>query len=126
MNPAISTNYKETLATSKNGKVVYYDTQNSHAATHFAEAEGLKTYVKEVLEETDITDDNLLFDVDMGHIIGETNLVENDPDDVIVYAKRKNRDIYSSFNKTKLSQPSSLVSIILKKRQEGNYELITA
>lgn len=126
LNPEILKNSKEIMTTSKNGKVVYYDPLNSHAAAHFNEAEGLKTYVKEVLEETNITDDNLLFNVDMGHIIGETDLVENDLDDVIVYAKRRNRKIYSSFNKTKLSQPSSLVSIILGKSQNESYELVTA
>jgi len=117
---------KKILTTSKNGKLVYYNSLNSHAAAHFTETKHLKTYVKEVLEKTDIIDDHLLFDVDMGCKVGNSDLVENDPGDVIVYAKRKKREIYSSFNKTKLSQPSSLVSIILEKRQNESYELVSA
>jgi len=117
---------KEILGKSKNGIEVYFDPLNSHAATHFADAPQLEKLTKEIIAATVIDADEMLFDTEMGRIVGNTDLVENEQGDEIVYAKRKNRDIYTSFNKTKLPQPCSTVALGLVKQQDGSYELLSA
>jgi hypothetical protein len=114
------------LCVSANGKRVLYDPVSSHAATNFADTPDLKKLTSEILAGTKISDKKLLFDMDLGRTIGNTDLVENDENDAIVFAKRKNRNAYTSFNKSKGPQPSSLVSIGLKKIDDYSYLLESA
>jgi hypothetical protein len=118
--------YLNFLITSANGKAVVYDSVSSHTATHFADAPQLKKLVKDILARTVLLEDRMLFDTDMGHAVGESDLVENDEGDEIVYAKRKNRDVYTSFNKTKSSEPSSIVAIGVQRLDDDRYELVSA
>ncbi len=113
------------LATSKNNVPVWYDPVSSHAATHIQDTPNLAQLAAEIVEDTDIVDEYLQFHVDFEHAIGTSDLVENSPDDVIVYAKRKNRDSYSVFNKSKSAQACSLVTVALEKQQDGTYELVS-
>ena len=117
---------QEFLATSANGIKVYYDPQGSHAATHFADAPGLKELAQEVTAKTNLRGDLLIFDTDMGRTVGNTDEVVNDDGDEIVFAKRKNRNVYTSFNKSKSPQPCSVVTTVFKKRTDGSYELTSA
>lgn len=116
----------EFLATSANGIKVYYDPLDSHAATHFADAPGLKELAQEVTAKTNLLSDVLIFDTDMGRTVGNTDEVANDEGDEIIFAKRKNRTVYTSFNKSKSPQPCSVVSTAFKKQTDGSYELTSA
>ncbi len=116
----------ELLATSKNGIEVFFDQYNSHTATHFADAPHLRALAHEVITQTVLTGEAMFFDRDMGRIVGDTDLVENEEGDEIVFAKRRNRDVYTSFNKSKSSQPSSLVSVALRPLPHNTYELASA
>ena len=98
------------LANSKNDKRVCYDPHGSHAATHFADTPQLKELSVEIILNTALDKEEYYFDQDMGRIVGKSDLIKNEAEDVIVFAKRKNRDIYSSFNKTKAPQPCSFVT----------------
>jgi hypothetical protein len=117
---------QEYLTTSKNGIAVYYDSINSHTATHFSDTPQLKSLVKEVIEKIELNDESMQFDTHLGRIIGNTDLVSNSENDEIVYAKRKNRNIYTSFNKTKKPQPCSVVAMGLARQPNGEYDLLSA
>jgi hypothetical protein len=117
---------QEFLATSRNGVKVYYDPVESHAATHIADTPQLKSLAIEVIGKTDIQGEVMEFETDMGRVVGNTDGVVNEPSDIIVYAKRKNRDEYTPFNKSKSSQPSRFVTLALKRQPNGNYELLSA
>jgi hypothetical protein len=119
---------KEHLCDSKNGEQIYYDPMHSHAVTHFKNAPQLKALVIEVLENRELDDTKTEFDIDMGRIIGTTNVVEVDRADEIVYAIRKNRKDqgYVPFTKSREAQPSSFLSISLVAQQDGSYELSSA
>ena len=119
--------YRE-LCVSKNGKQVYFDSEHSHAATHFADTPQLKALVREVLQNTNIEDENLEFDLDMGREIGTCDVVETDTTDVIVYALRKNRTEqgYVPFTKSRPAQPDSNISISLVADTDGTYHLSSA
>ncbi len=116
----------EHLATSLNDKEVYYDPIGSHTATHFTDTPQLKELTREILARTVLDQDRMLFDTNLGRVVGHTDLVENDESDVIVYAKRQNRDVYTSFNKTKSPQPCSVVAIGVQKLDDSKYELASA
>ncbi|MEJ0072564.1 MAG: hypothetical protein WDN27_00485 [Candidatus Saccharibacteria bacterium] len=119
---------REFLCNSHNGKQVYYDPVHSNAATHFSDTPQLKALVIEVLENRDITRDTLQFDLDMGRIIGTTDVVETDKTDDIVYVLRKNRKKqgYVPFTKSRGAEESSYISISLVDEYGGTYSLSSA
>lgn len=111
------------LVNSKNGVKVLYDPVDSHAATHIEDTPQLRELVAEVLTKTILTDDIEFFEYDFEDVIGNTGLVSNDKGDQIVYAKRKNRDVYSPFNKSKTPNPCSVITVYIEKIDSGKYEL---
>lgn len=117
---------KVLLGYSKNGLKVTFDPVNSHAATHFEDTPQLASLVKEILANTVLEGELVYFDTDMGRIVGTSDLVETDENDELVYAKRKNRDIYTVFTKSQTPQPSSLVSVYFERQADGSYALMSA
>lgn len=65
------------------------------------------------------------FHTDMGRVVGTSDLVDVEPGDKLVYAKRLNRESYTVFNLSKLPQPSSLVTTAYEASKDGSYELIS-
>ncbi|HEY8998702.1 MAG TPA: hypothetical protein VIM53_00070 [Candidatus Saccharimonadales bacterium] len=114
------------IAKSKNGLDVFFDAEGSHAATHFRDAPQLLNLVQEILARTVFEDDVVEFDTDMGRIVGTSDLVTVEPNDELVFAKRLNRDVFTSFNKSKKPQPSSTVSVAFEKQHNGSYVLHSA
>ncbi len=116
---------KQPLATSINDKVVWYDTISSHTATHIKDTPGLIELAKEVTQHTKLVSDFQMFHTDMGHIVGNSDLVETVAGDKLLYAKRLNRDNYSVFNLSKSPQPSSLVTTAFELQENGTYALVS-
>ena len=119
-------NKLELLAKSKNGILVYYKPLNSHTAVHFAETPQLKSLVEEAINKSILEGEYLQFDTDLGRIIGNTDEVENSKGDKIVYAKRKLRNTYTPFNKTKSPKPCSIIAMGLARQSDNSYELLSA
>lgn len=116
------------LCISANGKKVVYDPDNSHTSTHFNDAPELKILVVELLSKKMLEGDSVAEDVDMGRIIGNSDVVEvNDTDD-IVYAMRVKREDqgFVPFVKNRKPQPTSKISIYLLQIDEDTYELSSA
>ena len=114
------------LTNSKNGVEVWYDSIASHAATHIRDTPNLDALAAEVLTQTVITDSYVQLHLDLGRVVGLCDLVENEPGDEVIYAKRINRDSYSVFNRSKPPQPSSLVTIAVELQDDLTYELVSA
>lgn len=117
----------ELLCTSKDGKKIYFDTINSHAATHFADTPQLKDLVIEVLKDRDITSSDLQFDVNLGHTIGTCDVVDIAKSDEIVYAIRSKRPEqgYVPFVKNREAQDDSHLSISLVANHDDTYQLLS-
>src|SRR3990167_727364 len=107
--PESTTTTKECLATSKNGRVVYIDYGNTNVTFHIRETSNLLELVEEVIEQTDISGEKVVFETDMGRVVGTTTLVETTGRDEIVYAKRKERNAYSRFVKHREAVPSQYI-----------------
>lgn len=111
-------NDNELLCVSANGKRIVFDPVNSHTATHFKDAPTLKAVAEGLLSKMTLEDDLIAKDVDMGKVIGTSDVVETDDSDEIIYAMRKNREDqgHVPFTKSRSSQPSTLVSIYIIKK----------
>jgi hypothetical protein len=116
---------RKIIAQSQNGIDVWFNTADSHAATHISDTPHLEKLASEVIGSTVVEGTYMQFHVDMGRVVGETDLVDNHPDDKLMYAKRLNRETYTVFNMTKSAQPSSLVTIALERKDDGTYELMS-
>jgi hypothetical protein len=114
------------LSKSRNNIDVWYDAITSHVATHLEDTPNLGALAAQVIEHTNISKPYMQFHVDMGYVVGSSDLVENEQDDEIIYAKRLNRDEFTAFNKSKPPQPSSLITVALEQQDDGTYELVSA
>jgi hypothetical protein len=114
------------VAKSRNNKYVWYDPKHSHAATHITDTPQLKELAAEVIAQSDLNSDYMMFHIDMKRIVGTTDLIKNLPGDVIMYAKRLNRQEYTAFNKTRQPELSSLVTVVVEKKPDDRYELVSA
>lgn len=97
----------EQIGWSKNGVAVVYDPRYSHAATHFEDTPPLKDLVAEIISAMDLHGQRVATVIDMGRVVGTTDVVAVDASDTIVYAKRKNRDTDGlvPFTKTRGAEP---------------------
>jgi len=119
---------EEYLCESANGKRVVFDPIRSHASTHFHDSPKLRDLVIDVLSKKELVEAIVAEDVDMGRVVGDTDVVEVDGTDEIVYAMRKHREDqgYVPFTKSRMTQPSSFVSIYLTEKDSMTYELSSA
>lgn len=120
------TSNQELLGYSKNKRKVIFDPIHSHAAIHFAETPNLRTLVEELLPRTVLKGDSMEFATDMGRMIGLTDGVKTDHTDELVYAKRKGRNAYTPFTKSRSAELSSLIATTFRRLADGSYELTSA
>src|SRR6476659_9004401 len=116
---------KDYIGTTNNGYKVFVDTEKSHAATHLADTPGLRSFVAELLPFISAETDDVYVDRDMGKVVGDSDLVQTDNSDEIIYAKRLNRDNYTRFAKNRQPEPTSYVTVVLHKDEEDEYELFS-
>lgn len=119
---------KKFLCKSKNGIGVFYDPEDSHTATHFKDAPGLRDVVVEYLSNKDLKGGLIAEDVDMGRTIGMSDVVPVAQSDEIVYAMRSKRKDqgYVPVTKSQTSKPCSLLSVYLIRQDPETYELSSA
>ncbi len=116
---------KELVVTSHNQQSVHIDHDATKVALHIQETPHLLDLVREIIADTDIEGENIAIEKNLGRVVGETTLIETTDDDEIVYAKRLGRDKFTRFVKHKAAQPTSYVTIILHRADEG-YNLWSA
>ncbi len=119
---------QQLLGSSKNGVKVTYDPVHSHAATHLQDTAQLKSLVVEVIGGMDLNGQVVARHVDMGRIVGTSDVVDVDETDKIIYAVRKNRqdDGLVPFTKTRKAQPCQYVTVQLVPQADGSYKLSSA
>lgn len=107
------------LTISKNKQKVFIDEGNTNVGLHIIENPDLLDLVKEVIENSEISGENVGFEYDFHKVIGKTSCVETTDDDQIVYAKRKQRESFSRFVKNRQLEDTNLVSVVLFKKDYG-------
>ncbi len=114
----------ELLCSSANGKKVYYDPINSHAATRLKDTPQLRGLVIELVGKLDLHGD-IGTHVDMGRVVGTCDVVDVDDSDQIVYGLRKNRDEDGlvPFTKSRPGDPCRDIAVHLVKQPNDSYIL---
>lgn len=114
------------LATSRNNIPVYLNDEKTNVHVHIQENANLLELVKEVITQTALqVAPEIVFEHDMGKVVGATSLVETSSGDEIVFAKRKGRDKYSRFVKGRSLRETSWVVVVIRE-DAGQYTLWTA
>ena len=108
------------LCKTKNNIEVVYDPVTSHAATHFDDAKQLKELTIEAIGLLDAVGDVIEKSIDLGRVIGGSDVVEVSANDEIVYAMRRNRydDGLVPFVKNRAPSPCSTVAVHLRRDGE--------
>lgn len=107
-----------------NGSEVYVNLISSSAGHYLSRQPYVINLIKEVLKSTDLKEEKITIESDMGRIIGNTDVVETSDKDTIFYAQPHKKSSYSRYAKNRYALPSQKLSIILQKDSENNYELI--
>lgn len=115
--------YTYIVGVSRNDRQVYVSIINSAAGRAFSRYPYLVSMAKTVIEAHDLTDKELHITQDMGHTIGNTNIVATDAKDIIFYARLLKQSQTLRFVKNRSMELSSELSIALLEDSEGNYEL---
>ena len=112
------------LCVSRNRKRVTYDPVDSHTATHFDDTLGLKALVIEAVEGLELNGE-LGTEIDMGRIVGTSDVVDVDDSDEVVYGIRRNRDRegHAPFVKGRTGDPCPYVALHLVPQADGSYIL---
>jgi len=98
-----------------------FDRQRSHLHS------GVMTLLAEALAKIDTRGRGFLVEtVDFGRPIGEATRVQTGEGDEILFAQRLGRAGLSRFVKNRKAEPTSEVTVILKKGDREDYILITA
>lgn len=83
----------------------------------------LLTLAKELLSVHELTRPSAALEYNFKQPVGNTDIVETSPTDVIVYAKLLRQPTYTRFVKKRQMLPSSYVSLVLHRDEDGEYEL---
>jgi hypothetical protein len=116
--------YRYVIVESEKGYVVYVNLIASSAGTYLSRQPYVIGLIKEVLEPMVINGTKLTIEHDMGRVIGNTDIVETSSKDTVYYAQPHKKAVYSRYVKNRQPLPSSVLSIILHKDEEGNFELL--
>jgi hypothetical protein len=108
------------LAKTKNGLIVH-DKYNSRCTVPFA-------ILKEAIARIEMPQkvDFIPIQVDMGRVVGKSNLVRTGVDDFILYAKRDDKSGFSPFVKNRGEVESRYVMVILKRVAPNELTLINS
>lgn len=101
---------------------VVVDIDHEHMKAH----ESVMPFLKQIIPNMVVSDQPFIKTaVDMGYIIGVTDCVETTQYDDIVYAKRPGRPGKTRFVMNRKQQPSSHVTVIMK-RVGNRFKLLTS
>jgi hypothetical protein len=114
---------KHPITTTLSGIPVYVDLIKSPASATIAQQPHLVHLIKEMLETVKVSGDTVSIEHDFGRNIGNTDVVSTTEKDTILYAKRTKHEAFARFVRRRTPAPSSFISIVLKRDDDGEYEL---
>jgi hypothetical protein len=115
---------KHSIAKTRNDIKVHVDLINSPAAQQISRQPYVLGLLKELIERTTITGEELKFEQDMGRSVGHESIVETSDNDTIVYAQKLKDPMFTRFVKNGKPNPTQYITIVLRKDDDDAYELI--
>jgi len=116
--------YTYVMGVSRNGRQIYTNIIGSPAARYLSRQPYLVRIAKDMLVPLRLEDATVLVSHDLGHVIGNTNIVETAEKDLIYYARQPRQTYFLRFVKNRSMEPSSTLTAILRKDRDGDYELV--
>lgn len=108
---------------SSGGYEVYVNLINSSAGRYLSRQPYVMNLIKEALASQKLTKAKLVLELDMGRVIGNTDIIETTDRDTIYYAQPVKQDVFSRYAKNRHPSPSRKLTITLKQDPEGHYEV---
>ena len=115
--------YKYVISRSLGGYEIYVNLIASNAGQYLSRHPYIINLIKEVLVPMKLKSSEVTIERDMGRIIGNTDIIETTEKDTIFYAQPTKKSVFSRYAKNRYPSPSRSLTIVLKKDEEGNYEL---
>lgn len=100
--------------------------RNGHFDTHAKANPNLPILLAKALGEISGNEAHIATHVDMGRIVGVNNCILTRPEDEVVYAQRPKREGKTRFVKNRKPEPTTHISVVLRRTHDGEYELISA
>lgn len=115
--------YKYVISKSPDGFEIYINLITSSAGHYLSRQPHVINLIKEVLLPMDLSASQIFVERDMGRIIGNTDIVDTTDKDTIFYAQPNKKQIYSRYAKNRYPAPCKMLTIILQKDENGDYEV---
>lgn len=115
---------KHMIAVSANGKDVYTYLIRTEVAAQISRQPHLATLIKEVVSSLRLTGLQVSVEHDMGRTIGYSEMIETRSGDTVFYARQNKAGLYMKFVKNRKADPTSILSIVLERDDDGDYELM--
>jgi hypothetical protein len=117
---------KHPIGQTRNGIAVHVDLVRSEAAKNIAQQPHLLNLVAEALQQTTVSNPNAKIEHDMGRVIGYNFVLKTTGSDSVFYAQLLRDETYTRFVKNGKPLPTQCLSMVLKRNQDGECELINA
>lgn len=115
--------YKFILDESNDDYDVYINLITSLAGRYLSRRPQLIALIKELISDKQLRGQHIVFEKDVGHDIGRADVVATTDVDIIYYAQPLKSEVFSRFAKNRYPQSSSVLTIVIDKDADGNYEV---
>ena len=96
---------------------------SSPAGRYISRQPHILSLIKATILVTTLSENSRCIECDIGHIIGNTNVVMTSDKDSVFYARPVKTAVFSRYVKNRTLSPSSMLTIILKHRPNDTYEI---
>lgn len=111
------------LDESGNDYDIYVNLISSSAGHYLSRRPHVIALIKELLSTHKLRGERIVIEQDMGREIGTTDVVSTSDKDTIYYAQPLKSDVYSRFAKNRYPQTSNILTVIVERDTDGNYEV---
>lgn len=115
---------KHLVGRTRNGALVHVDLITSAAAKRIAQQPHLLGLAGEALKKTALRDTEIRFEYDTERTIGYDYVIGTTDKDSVFYAQLLRDTTYTRFVKNGKPVPAQRLAIVLRKNDDGNYELL--
>ena len=102
---------------------IYINLISSSAGHYLSRRPYIITFIKELLSVNPLKGERVIIEQDMGRDIGTTDIVTTSDKDTIYYAQPLKSAIFSRFAKNRYPQVSSMLTVIVERDADGDYEV---
>jgi hypothetical protein len=115
--------YKFMLDESNDEYHIYVNLISSPAGHYLSRRPHIIALLKELLADKPLRGEQIIIERDMGRDIGTTDVIATNDKDTIYYAQPIKSDVYSRFARNRYPQASNLLTVVVVRDSEGNYEV---